>query len=434
MPTQNYFVTPKVVVDILLMHLRSMTAVCKNMSTDVTKQFSKPAYQVGDTVMVDRPYRFQVTEGALYQPQPLKDEVIPVKVDKLLGIHLNWDPVEKTLHIRKANQIARAAAIALSADINRRAAEFVAKNTPNYVGVPGTTPSDILTYLSAGTKVIEAGLPPNERLSLIVNRKFSDAYVSARAAYFNPQTEQEQAIKQGHIVDKTLGYDIFQDQGIYAHTWGTYTAGSVPILSAAAQADGGDNATMQISVSGLAGTGESTINEGDKFTIDGVYAIHPQTRRSTGSLKQFVVLQTVTSVGGAAALTIYPAITPAVSDPAANGFSQYANVNAGGLVNAALYFGAGALNTATASSGKVGNMALVMHRDAYAFVSVPLAMPDKKGVEIAEQNSDPETGLNVSLVRQYVASEFRWVTRFDCLVGFSKLYAAEMSCVINGGQ
>src|ERR1035437_4359349 len=101
MPTQNYFVTPKVVVDIMLAELRSMNAVCKNMSSDVNKQFAKPAYEVGDTVMVDKPYRFQVTEGSTYQPQPLKDEVTPVKVDKLLGIHLNWDPIEKTLHIRK---------------------------------------------------------------------------------------------------------------------------------------------------------------------------------------------------------------------------------------------------------------------------------------------------------------------------------------------
>ncbi len=161
--------------------------------------------------------------------------------------------------------------------MNKRAAKYCAQNTPNFVGIPGTLPSTVDTFLGAGDKIVELGCPEGEELHLILNRKMSSAYVTARANQFNPQTEVSEQIKKGRIVDATLGYTINRDQGIYAHSTGTF-AGTPLIDTNNQQADGGDNATMNIVLKGFTG-GVSAIKKGDKFTIDNVYAVHPQIRQ-----------------------------------------------------------------------------------------------------------------------------------------------------------
>lgn len=422
MADANSIVTPSIFAKMTLFHLRSMNHVCRNMSTEVTPEFANKAMKVGDDVMVRRPYRFLVTEGLDFQPQPLQDTLMHVKVDTTLGIHFSWDSIEKTLSLREASELyAKPAAIALSAEINKRAAKYCAQNTPNFVGTPGTLPTDIATFLGAGDKIIELGCPEGEELHMIVNRKMSSAYVAARANYFNPQSEISQQQKQGRIVDNTLGYSINRDQGIYNHTVGTF-AGTPLVDTNNQKAEGGDNATMNLVLKGFTG-GVSAVKKGDKFTIDAVYATHPQTHQSTGSLKQFTVTTDAVENAGAMTVNIFPAITPS---------GQYQNVDAAALTNAAIYFWAGTSGSPTASSGKTGPSALVMHKNAFAFVSVPLAQPSSNVVEVVTSERDPETGLVLAFIRAFDPVKRIWVNRFDTLIGLNKLYAAELSCVLQG--
>ncbi len=416
----NALVTPNIFAKMTLFHLRSMNHVCRNMSTEVTPEFANKQMKVGDDVMVRRPYRFLVTEGLNYQPQALQDTFMHVKVDTALGIHFEWNTIEKTLSLREASELyAKPAAIALSAEINKRAAKFAAQNTPNFVGVPGTLPTSIDTFLGAGDKIVELGCPENEELHLIMNRKMSSAYVSARANYFSQQKETDEQLRKGRIVDNTLGYTINRDQGIYSHTCGT--VGDHPLIDTNDQkAEGGDNATMNLVLKTAAG---STIKKGDKLTIAGVYAVHPQTHESTGSLKQFTVTADAADAGGALTVNIFPAITPT---------GQYQNVTASALTNAVVNFWAGTQADPTVSNAKVSPQALVMHKNAFAFVSVPLANPAPSVVEVVTSERDPETGLVLAFIRAFDSVERRWINRFDCLIGLSKLYAAELSCVLAG--
>src|SRR6476660_7815922 len=118
MASANVLVTPKILAKMVLLNLRSQNSVIRNMSTEVTPEFARKSYKVGDDVLVRRPYRFQVTDGLDWQPQPLQDTVLHVKVDTPLGIHFQWDSIEKTLSLREAEEIyAKPVAIALAADI-----------------------------------------------------------------------------------------------------------------------------------------------------------------------------------------------------------------------------------------------------------------------------------------------------------------------------
>src|ERR1017187_2999639 len=174
----NAVVTPQIFAKLVLMDLGGALNVCRNMSKDVTPEFGKKDYKVGASVDVRKPYRFTVSTGLKYDPQPLTDQVTPVKVAQVAQVSFDWDSVEKTLSIREARELyAKPAALALASTINAACAQYISWNTFNAVGTPGTTPVDEQPYLKAGDLLIEQGLPQDEELNLIVNRKFSSTFV-----------------------------------------------------------------------------------------------------------------------------------------------------------------------------------------------------------------------------------------------------------------
>ena len=413
----NIILTPQVYTRLTLMHLGGYLAVCRNMTKEYTKELGKKDYKVGDTVSVRKPQRFLATTGLQYQPQALTNTRTTITVNDVTGVHFEFDSIEKTLSIQDASQYAKPSAIALAHNINSRAAQFVAQNTWNAVGTPGTTPTTIDTYLAAGDKIVQGGLPPDEDLSCIVSRKFSSQFVVGQKTYFNPAGQISNIIKKGEITneDPTLGFRWQRDQTIYNQTIGPL--GGTPLVNGSGQtADGGNNATMSLLTKGWTAAAASRLVVGDRFTIANVYSVHPQTKQSTGDLQQFVVQAAFSSdASGNGSVTIAPAITIS---------GQYQNVTASPIDGAAI--------TVFGTANTVSPQALLMHMNAYAFCSIPLEDPiSGKGVESAEQETDPDTGLTLSFIRFFDGVNRIHGNRFDTLDGFGRLYS-EMACVIAG--
>lgn len=414
----NIVLTPSVYVKGVLMNLGGYLSVCRNMSKEYSAEFAKQNAKVGDTIGVKKPQRFQTTTGLLYQPQPLAQTKVNITVGDVTGVHFDWDSVEKTLSIEDAQKnYFKPAAIALAHQVNALAAQFCAQNTWNAVGTPGVTPTLVDTYLAAGDKIVEYGLPPQENLTCIVNRKFSSSYVIGQKTLFNEAGTIGGMMKDGEMPDRTLGYRFERDQTIYSQTVGPQ--GGVPLVDAtlafgAITADGGNNGTMVLGTRGWTAAAASRLVVGDRFTIANVYGVHPQTRASVGELQQFVVKAAFSSNGGGnGGVTIAPAITPT---------GQAQNVTAAPVDGAAI--------TVFGAPGTVSPQALLMHENAFAFVSVPLATP-KTGVIYSAQHTDPDTGISLALVQFFDGVNRIEGTRFDILTGFGVLYP-EMSSVIAG--
>jgi hypothetical protein len=401
----------------VLMNLGGYLAVCKNMTKQYSKEFGKAGAKIGDSVSVKKPQRFQATTGLLYQPQSLTNIKTTITVNDVTGVHFEWDSVERTLSLDEIQEsYAKPAAIALAHNINGRAAQFVAQNTFNAVGSPGTTPTLLDTYLAAGDKIVQLGLPPQEELTCIINRKMSSQFVIGQKSLFNPAGTIGALIKKGEVVagDPTLGYNWERDQTIYNQTTGAY--GGTPLINGAGQAtQNGNNDTMNLATKGWTNS-TLVLGVGDRFTIAGVYSVHPQTRQSTGDLQQFVVIAPFTSNGsGQGSIMVAPGITPT---------GQYQNVTASPADSAAI--------TPFGAAAQVSPQALLLHKNAYAFVSIPLEDPKSgKGVEDAYQETDSDTGLTISFVRFFDGVNRIHGNRFDTLDGFGVLYR-EMACVIAG--
>lgn len=405
----NTLVTPQMFTKLTLMNLGGYLNVAKNMSKDYSSQFGNKAQKIGDTLYVRRPQRFLVTDGLGYQPQPIANTQVPITVSTVKGVHFEWDSVERTLSLTELNELyAKPAALAMASVINNLAATYIGQNTANLVGTPGTAPTTMLTYLSAADKLIALGLPEQEKLCAIISRKMGSTYINAVAATFNPASVIGNQYNKGVVNTSALGYDWYTDQTLWRQTYGTYAG--TPVVNGANQtAEGGDNATMTLVTSGWS-SGASTLNQGDVFTLAGVHAVHPQTRVSTGELKQFVVTATISDTTGAMSPVIYPAITIV---------GQYQNVDVAPANSAAI--------VVAGTTGVVSEQGIVMHKNAFAFLSVPLENPEKSGVEMVSEQTDPDTGLSLSFIRAFDPVRRVHINRFDTLFGFGRLYA-EMAC------
>src|SRR5213594_325924 len=100
----NVILTPNIFTKMTAMELGGYLNVCRNMSTEYVKEFGVKNAKIGDTINVRKAQRFLVTDGLGYQPQGLYQPSTPVKVDQVLGVHFDWDSVERTLSLQYVNE------------------------------------------------------------------------------------------------------------------------------------------------------------------------------------------------------------------------------------------------------------------------------------------------------------------------------------------
>jgi hypothetical protein len=306
--------------------------------------------------------------------------------------------------------------IAMSSKINAQCATFAANNALNSVGTPGTAITGPSTYLTAGDILIELGLPDNEELKLIVNRRMSSNFVNGTTSFFNPVPLISKQVMTG-TMQSSLGYDILLDQTINTSTGPTYSG--TPLVNGAQQAEGGNNATMTLNTNGWT-SGACTLPVGTKFTIGsatsatvgGVNSCHPQTRVGTGRQQVFTIQQTISDTTGAINAVVAPAITPS---------GQYQNVDSAAVASAII--------TVIGATGVASLQGLLMHENAFAFITVPIHEPSAGMGAKVEQFDDPDTGLTISHIAYFDGDKGQEKHKFQALTGLGNLYR-EMACVV----
>jgi hypothetical protein len=208
---------------------------------------------------------------------------------------------------------------------------------------------------------------------------------------FNPTSTISRQFKNGMMGEGVLGYDeINMSQSIKQHTTGTRT--------------GAHTVTTTVSTQGattiaITGTGTQTIKKGDVFTINGRYAVNPQTRESTGALQQFVATADATAVAGAYTVSVSPAI--------------YTSGQALATVDS--FPTAGDTITFLGSASTQYPQNLIYHKDAITFATADLLLPN--GVDMASRKV--HNGISMRIVRQYDINNDRMPCRIDVLYGYS---------------
>ena len=360
-------------------------------------------FAVGETVRVKLPQRWLVTNGLAFQPQPINRIYTTVSVNQIFGIHFQVDSVERALKMERGREWFKEEYIdklmaKLANEIDRRFALFAMQNTSNIVGQLGVDPTSMTTFQQARQRLIEQGCPQDEEWGMIYPPSVGTSLIPSLASFFNPTSEISRQYKQGSM-GKMSGFDWYESVNNWRQTAGTQ-AGANTVAGAGQQ-----GSTLTINA-----TAGDTYNQGDIFNIANVNAVNPENLANiSNTLKQFVVTQSITCVGGGADVLN---ISPAIFGPG----SQYQNVDSLPTNTAAITSFPGT----TSPSGKSSAQGMAITKDAFAMVGVPLEIP--KACEWSARATDPDTGISIALLEMFDPIERKKVTRADVLMGFGALY------------
>jgi hypothetical protein len=374
--------------------LENNLVLTRNVNRQYDDSFAIEGAKIGSTLRIRLPDRALVTDGAALQVQDDNEQFTTLAVNNQKHIGVNFTTAELTMQMDDfAERVLKPRISQLASSIDADVANSF-KTIFQSVGTPGTTPSTSLVLLQAQQKLNEAAAVMSPRYAT-VNPAANAGLVEGMKGLFNPTDTISKQFKNGMMGMGVLGFDeVNMSQSIKQFTTGSRNATGT---TGAAVTTEGSNTIV------LAGVGNAlTIKAGDVFTVAGCFSVNPQTRESTGSLQQFVVLADVTSsAGGAATVTVSPAMYSA-----AQALATVTSLPANGVVTT--FIGA-------ASSQYAQN--LVYHKDAITFATADLLVP--QGVDMASRQV--HNGISMRIVRQYDINNDRLPCRIDVLYGYSTI-------------
>lgn len=408
----NSLVTSTVVTNEVLRVAHNASAFLGNMNTDYDDAWNGQ-YKPGSTVKARGPVQFTHRSGETANVQDITERSVDVTLQPLLGIDFAVGSTELATSIGNDGSVNKAfrerylkpAGLKLAAMLDFSIGTIMKNGFHQVVGTPGTPPSSVTDILNAQVPLDRMSVPRDGMRMAAIEPGANASVVAGLATLFNSQQMLGEQYKTG-LLKTGLGLDFMMSQNVPTHTVGPL--GGTPLVNGANQgltnSGATDNpyaATTSLVTDGWTAAAAARLNQGDTFTIAGVFSVNPETKQSTGVLQSFLVTAAVSSdASGNATIVISPAIIAG---------GAYQNVTARPADNAALTITSGSANTAYTQN-------LVWHKDAVTFVSPKQELPG--GMDMAYQASlADEGGISLRFVRGYDITNNRFISRFDVLWG-----------------
>lgn len=368
---------------------------------------------IGSTLQIKRPWRPQGRQGQAFQPEPIVQTTVPLTISYWRGVDWIYNDTDEALYLdmnRYHENYSRPAGIMLANQVDGDLLAYMQQTVPNFVGTPGTLPTGTAVYNQAQTSLNKLLAPQQDR-TVIYTSDYNQNLVGAGQTLFNPQRDIADQYLEGYV-GKYAGFRFGIDEQIPAFTVGTY-AGS-PVVNGANQTG------SSLITSGWTAS-STTLNAGDRFTIDGCYKVNPSGNHTqytgTQGLMQFVVTQTVVEAGGAATLSIYPPIIPS---------GQFQNCTQPAS-NAAI--------TVQGASASTCNTAFAIQKEAYTAAFLKLHKPSNVECVVMGGQEAGTPGIYIRSIKQWQSSgpyAGYETERMDIIYGFAAQYADYMATVIYG--
>jgi hypothetical protein len=307
-----------------------------------------------------------------------------------------------------SDRVLKPAVAAIANKIDLDGLTMAKNSTYNTVGTAGTPPTGLITFLNAGAYLDSEGAPRDGRRAVVIDPFSSATIVDSLKGLFVPQEAISAQYRKGLMGRDSGGMNWKMDQNIVNQTYGSFAGtATVNVTTATGFLTSGWASSANIT---LTLTNTVSLNQGDTFTIAGVFGVNPQNRQSYGKLRNFVVNTAVSGTGGTITVNVSPA-------PISAGQFQNISVTSSGA-QSVVFFN---------SAGTVSPQNILMHKNAFTLAVADLELPE--GVHFAGRASDKEIGLSMRVVRQYTINNDSIPTRLDVLYGWAPLYP-ELACRI----
>lgn len=397
--SSEVLLTPQIITKESLMVLENNLVAANRVNRKFENQFVK----IGSTLTIRKPNRFTVRAGAALAVQDIAEPSVTITVDKQRGVDFQFSSTDLTLTVEEFSERYLKPAMATLAN---RVDFDVLENSfqiSNYVGTPGVTPATFSSSVQLTGRRMDDNAAPQDNRAMILNPAAYWAIANGLAPSFVMPTAKEALVK-GYLA--TIGnYEMYMDQNIQTQLSAAHNTSLGMVITSATFT--GTSTQM------FGGTATETIQAGEVFTVAGVFNINPQSRQSTGVLKNFTVTASTTPTSSTWTVNFTPGLT--TSGP-------YQNVNiAFGVASTVTWL----TGTTAAQIATPHNIAFT--RDAFGLVMVPLEIP--QGVDFAAR----ETWRNISMrtIRAYDINNDVFPTRIDILYG-DTVYYDELAVRLGG--
>lgn len=384
----NTLLTPNQITKEALRILHQKCTFIGTIKRDYDSSFAKTGAKIGDSLRIRLPNQYTVRSGANLSTQTTVENSVTLQVNNQRGVDTTFTSSDLTLSLDDFSQrILQPAMSVLAANIE---ADAMSMALDVYNAVNGVGSAITFNRLMQARKVLNDNLAPmDNNRSVLLNTQDNVDLVDALKGLFQDSTAIKEQYKEGQM-GRTGGFDFYENTLIPTQTTGTAASATTYTVNGASQVGAGV----------IVATGSTTFARGDVVTFAGCFAVHPETKASTGVLQQFVV--TAAYAGGAGTLAISPSI-----------------VVTGGAQNVSASPTNGGAVTKVGGASAVYRPSLAYHKDAFAFATADLVMPE--GVDFASRQV--MDGISMRIIRQYAISTDAFPCRIDVLYGYRTIRA-----------
>lgn len=357
-------------------------------------------YATGQTINIKRPPRYTYRSGRVASPQATVFSTVPLTLAQG-GCDINFPLIERSVSISNPDlQKALQAAVATVAnEIDRQGLLLARTAVANQVSVntttmvqPATQAEALALAVNAGRVLDDNAAPRDGRRNLVLSSGLNASMVQGLAGLFNNASTIGRQYGVGLMVD-SLGFSVGMDQNVARQTNGAATATNI---------NGANQTGSSVTVAAITG---GTLAAGTVITLPGVFDVNPQTRASTGRLKQFVV--TADASLGAVSIPISPAITPT-----------------GAFQNCTASPTTGQPYVIQGNASVSYETSVAFHEDAFTLAMVPMFAPEGQNAKVSQMSDD---GFTVKVTEYYDAPNDVSNMRLDVLFGWAATYP-ELAC------
>lgn len=383
--------TPTAVTREALRVLHQRLNFVGSITRDYDDSYAKSGAKIGDTLKIRLPNEYTVRTGDTLNAQDTTETSVSLVVNTKKGVDLSFTATDLTLSLDDfSERILEPAMSVLAANIEADALSMY-KDVAQQVNNQGSAAT--FAKVLGGRKMLVDALAPLNNRSVQLNTQDNVDMVDALKGLFNDQTTIAKQNREG-MLGRTAGFDFFENTLIPSHTRGAAnTSYTTDTRTSALATDGTEYATITVA------SGTGTINKGDVFTIANVFRVHPETKASTGVLRQFVA--TADYAGGAGSVAIAPSIV-------LGGAKQNTTIPSTSATAALTFAG-----TASTAHG----ISLAYQKGAFALATADLIMP--RGVDFSAR--EVFDGISMRIVRQYDINNDKLPCRLDVLYGYKTL-------------
>ena len=360
--------------------------------------------KIGDTLRIRYPSMYTRRQGSrimnVQDSEQLSTSLVVATQD---GVDMRFNSRELALDLDSFSQLHLEPAMAtLISNIDSDVLQGCTKSTYRWGGTAGSAVSSLTAPGQART-ALNQGLAPKGDRRIQVDSGTMQQIVSGVAGYFNPSNAISEQYREG-LVARTAMADYYENERV----WSMANTTSVTLTTAKLAGFVSTQGQTSMVITGLT---VSAAAVGMKFSLANVNDVHPETKQSYGSAKQF----TIVGVTNVSTYSISPAIY--ISGPRQNVTGTGTTTSS----NALSWLGT---NNSTYTLG------LMYHRDAFTFATA--ALPLMASAEKCVRRT--YDGLSLRVWQDTDIRNDELLTRIDILYGFAAIRPDWAAVVVGASQ